>query len=48
VDDWDLVEEIWAHANRTHLSVDLAQTPVLLVERAFNTPKYVPSGVIML
>lgn len=39
VDNWDLVEQIWAHANRAYLKVDLAQTPLLLVERAFNTPK---------
>lgn len=41
VDDWDLVEQLWRHANRTSLSVDLSQTPVLLVERAFNSSKYV-------
>lgn len=42
VDDWELVEQVWAHANRTQLSVDLSQTPLLLVERAYNTPKCVP------
>lgn len=41
MDDWELVEQVWAHANRTQLSADLSQTPLLLVERAYNTPKYV-------
>lgn len=39
VDDWDIVERIWRHANQTNLQVDLSQTPLLLVERSFNTPK---------
>jgi actin-related protein len=39
VEDWDIVERIWKHANATNLQVDLAQTPLLLVERCFNTPK---------
>lgn len=39
VEDWDMVEQIWQHANKTALTVDLAQTPLLLIERAFNTSK---------
>ncbi len=39
VQDWDMVEQIWQHANKSALTVDLAQTPMLLVERAFNTSK---------
>jgi actin-related protein len=39
VEDWDMVEHIWTHATRTSVIVDLAQTPLLLVERGFNTPQ---------
>lgn len=39
IEDWEMVEQIWQHANKTALSVDLAQTPVMLVERAFNSSK---------
>ena len=39
ISDWEMVEQIWQHANKTALSVDLAQTPLLLIERAFTPQK---------
>lgn len=39
INDWDMVEQIWQHANKTALSVDFAHTPLLLIERAFAPPK---------
>jgi actin-like protein 6A len=38
VEDWELLEAMWGHANDCYLKVDMRETPVLVGEKPYNSP----------
>lgn len=39
VQDWDGLERLWEQAMLRHLKADLRETPVLMAEKPYNSPK---------
>jgi actin-related protein len=39
VQDWDALERLWERAIARNLKVDLHETPVLMAEKPYHSPK---------
>jgi hypothetical protein len=39
VQDWDALERLWERAMARHIKVDLRETPVLMAEKPYHSPK---------